>query len=74
MFSIRCNSRVKSWRNKRYANNNKTENIYKYNGLGINFLSEKEDWKKIEKNNITIGLTVLYAKKRKNISCLCFKT
>ena len=34
---------------------------------GINFLSEKNDWKKIEKNNATIPLNVLYAKKEKYI-------
>ena len=28
---------------------------------------------KFEKNNIAIALNVLYAKKEKNISCLCFK-
>ena len=28
----------------------------KYNWKGINFPSEKHDWKKIEKNNVTIAL------------------
>ena len=37
--------------------------INKYKWEGINFLSEKYDWKKIEKNNVTIALNVLYAKK-----------
>ena len=32
---------------------------------GINFPSEKDDWKKIEKNKIIITLNVLYAKKGK---------
>ena len=41
---------------------------------GINFPSEKDDLKKIEKNNVTIALNVFYAKKKKYISCLCFKT
>ena len=45
-----------------------------YNWEGINFTSEKNDWKKIEKNNRAIALNVLYAKKEKNISYLCFKT
>ena len=27
------------------------------------FPSEKDDWKKLEKNNVLIGLNVLYAKK-----------
>ena len=31
----------------------------------INLPSEKDDWKKIEKNNVTIALNVLYAKKEK---------
>ena len=48
--------------------------INKYHWEGINFLSKKDDWKKFEKNHLTIDLNVLYAKKRKNISCLCFKT
>ena len=39
--------------------------INKYNWKGINFPSEKNDWKKLEKNNLTISLNVLYAKKEK---------
>ena len=34
-------------------------------GKGINFPSEKNYWKKFEKNNLTIALNVLYAKKDK---------
>ena len=41
-----------------------------YNWEGINFPSE-HDWKKFEKNNVTIVLNVLYPT---NTSCLCFKT
>ena len=37
--------------------------INKYNWEGINYLSEKDDWGKFEKNNITISISVLYAKK-----------
>ena len=37
--------------------------INKYNWKEINFLSEKDDWKKFEKK--TIALNVLYAKKEK---------
>ena len=37
----------------------------KYDWEGINYPSEKDDWKKIEKNNVTIALNVLYAKKEK---------
>ena len=38
--------------------------IDEYNWEEINFPSEKDDWKKFEKNNITITLNVLYAKKK----------
>ena len=48
--------------------------INKYNWEGVNSPSEKDDCKKNEKNNVTIALNILYAKKEKNISCLCFKT
>ena len=41
--------------------------INKYNWEGLNFLSEKDDWKKLEKNNVTIALNVFYAKKKKCI-------
>ena len=40
--------------------------LNKYNWEGINLPSEKDDWKKTEKNNVTIAL-VLYAKKEKYI-------
>ena len=33
----------------------------------MNFPSEKDDWKKIENNNPTIALNVLYAKKKRYI-------
>ena len=61
MFLIRCNSRVKSRRNK---NDSKgiTKNkliINKYNCKGMKYPSEEDDWKKIEKNDT---------------SCLRFKT
>ena len=48
--------------------------INEYNWEGIHFWLEKNEWRKIEKNNVTIALNVLYGKKEKNISCLCFKT
>ena len=35
----------------------------KHNRKGIRFSSEKDDWKKFEKNNVTIAFNVLYAKK-----------
>ena len=47
--------------------------INKYKLEGRKFVSEKDDYKKTEKNNITIALNVSYAKKEKNISCLHFK-
>ena len=37
----------------------------KYNWEGINYPSEKDGWKKIEKNNLMIALNVMYAKIRK---------
>ena len=39
--------------------------INKYNWEGINFPSEKDDWKKFQKNNVATALNVLYAKKGK---------
>ena len=39
--------------------------INKYNWEGINFPSQKDNWKKVEKNNVTIALNVFYAKKEK---------
>ena len=40
--------------------------ISKYNWEGINYPSEKDDWKKIAKNIPAIALNVLYAKKEKH--------
>ena len=34
-----------------------------YNWKGIHYPSEKDDWKKFEKNNLTIVVNVLHAKK-----------
>ena len=39
--------------------------INKYEWEAIHFPSENVDWKKSQKNNITIALNVLYAKKEK---------
>ena len=33
--------------------------INKYNWEGINFSSEKDDWSKLQNNNVTIALNVL---------------
>ena len=45
----------------------------KYDLEGINYPTEKDDWKKIEKNNITIALNVLHGKNERHIFCLRFK-
>ena len=67
MLSIRYNSPIKSWRNRK--NPERTTKIKpcidKYNWEGINYPSEKDDWKITEKNNLTIGFNVLYGKKEK---------
>ena len=47
--------------------------INKYNSKERNFALEKDDWKNIEKNIVTIARNVLYAKKEKNMSCLYLK-
>ena len=39
--------------------------INKYNWEGVKYSSEKDSWKKIEKNNVSIAVNVLYAKKKK---------
>ena len=49
--------------------------INKYNWERIHFLSKKKnDWRKIEKNNVTITPNVLYATKEKNRFCSRSKT
>ena len=45
----------------------------KYNWEKINFPSEKDDWKKIEKNNVTVALNVLYVNKRKKHTLYIFQ-
>ena len=37
----------------------------KYISEGINYPSEKDDWEKFEKNNLTIFLNVFYPQKEK---------
>ena len=66
MFSIRYNSRVKSWINKKGPQRiTKIKfSINKNNWEGINLPSENNNWKKFEKNNVTIA-NVLYVKKHK---------
>ena len=67
MFSIRCNSRVKLWRNKkRSTKNNENQTFYKWILLERNKYSIRKRW--LEKNDkiiVSIGLTVLYSKKKK---------
>ena len=47
----------------------------RYNWKGINCPSQKDDWRKNEKNSVTIAFNVLYEKKKeKNICCFFFKT
>ena len=46
-------------------------NIYRWEG--INFPTEKDDWKKNEENNGTIPLNVLYVKKEKIYSAYVSK-
>ena len=41
---------------------------------GINYPSEKNDQKNIEKYNLTTALNILYAKQEKKLSWLRFKT
>ena len=53
-------------------NHKENKGIRFQNLEGIHFPSEKEDWKKLEKNNVKVALNILYAK-TKNISCLCFE-
>ena len=67
MLSIRCNNSVKSWRNKKDSQRiiKIKPLLNKYNWKETNLQSRKGDWKKFEKNNGTIVLSVLYAKKEK---------
>ena len=62
MLSICLNTRTKSWRNQnRFV-------VNKCNWEGINFPSEKNDWKNFDKNNVTIAPNALYVKKEKAYS------
>ena len=47
--------------------------INKYDWEGINYPLEKDDWKKFDKNNPTIVLNVLHAKKGKIYSAYISK-
>ena len=56
------NNRIKSWKiGKQPKRIHKINSfIDKYNWEGINWPSVKDDFKKIDKNNLTIALNVLY--------------
>ena len=41
--------------------------VNEYDWEGINFPSEKNDWKKVQKNNVSIAIIDFYAKKEKYI-------
>ena len=61
MLSGRCDSRIKSWRNKKDTQRLTKIKSYidKCNWEGINYPSKNDDWKKFEKNNPGIALNVL---------------
>ena len=66
MHSICCNSSVKSWRKIRKDADRRTQIklfINKYKWEGLNLRSEKDDWEKFEKNNVTINVNALYGEK-----------
>ena len=68
MFSICSNCRIKLWKNyiKPFIN--------KHNWKKINYPSKIDDWKKLEKNNPTIALNILYTIEKRNTSTLNFKS
>ena len=47
--------------------------INKYNQEGISTSTEKDDWIKLEKNNVTIALNIFYAKKEKKYPAYVYK-
>ena len=67
MFSMCCNKCIKLWRDKKDPQGTIKIKpfINEYNWEGMKYPSEKDDWTKFEKNNVTIALNVLYAKKEK---------
>ena len=59
MFSIHCNSCIKLWKVGKNAEKIKIRRfINEYKWEGRNFPSEKDDWTKFEKNNVTVVLDV----------------
>ena len=65
MLSKCCNSRIKSQKKIGGYPERITKIKGSYNQEEINYPSERDGWKKFEKNNLTIALNVLYAKKKK---------
>ena len=73
MFSVRCNSLVRL-RNKNKVIKKDLQRITKvkpfvnkFNQKEANFPSEKDDWKRFEKNDITNDLNLFYSKNDKYI-------
>ena len=62
-----CNSCVKSGRNLKSSQRITKIKLYmgKYDWEGINYPSKKDDWNKIEKNNLAIALNIFYATNKK---------
>ena len=67
MLSICFNSSIKSWHIGKHGERITKIKLFvnKYKWEGINFPSEKGNWKKVEKNNVRIALNLLYVKKEK---------
>ena len=63
MFSIRCNSSDKIIKKSKKIRKKIERFINNYDREGIDFLSEKDDCKKFEKNIVTNAVNVVYAKK-----------
>ena len=60
MLSIRYNSCIKSWRNKKRFTKNIKNSAYIINWKGINYPSEIDDWKQFEKNSPMVALNVFF--------------
>ena len=71
MFSICYNSRVKyeetGQHPERITKIKPFKNKYIGERTNASLKKKKQDWKKFKENNVTTALTVLYAKKKKNI-------
>ena len=59
MLSICCNTNHEEITKDPQSTTKIKPFISKYNREGLNYLSEKDYWKKIEKNNQTTALNVL---------------